>query len=58
MNEEAITAIKCCRSELSRIGLIDHKTRNPIHEAIKWIEKMAALDYEINAKADARTDDE
>jgi hypothetical protein len=50
MNEHAETAKDCCRIELAKYGLIDYEKRNPIHKAIEWIEKMAALEYEIEQR--------
>jgi hypothetical protein len=50
MNEHAITATQCCRIELAKYGLIDYEKRNPIHDAIAWINKMAALEYEIEQR--------
>ena len=51
MNEEYQIILFCI--EYAKKNAFQPSTAKKIAKAAIWLEKMAALDYEINAKADA-----
>ena len=56
MNENYQIILFCI--EYAKKNAFQPATAVRIANAAGWLEKMAALDYEINAKADARTENE
>ena len=55
MNENYQIIMYCIN--YARNNAFQPATASQIADAAIWLEKMAALDYEINAKADAKTEE-